>query len=206
MHDVRPALIATLVVAMAGCGVVPGDAVLRPGHPEKAAEFYQRGAEHGNADAAFRLGMLIDKREVSSIVYGSAFSWFKKACELGSLAGCHNVGVAYEYGTNGLPKDYVQAQAYYLKAAAAGYMPSQYNLGSLYANNHVSPPNDVEGLKWVLLAQMSAAKDEAQPLAQWVLQDLPGHKRRLEMRLSDTQIQEASRLADEWKSAGLRPR
>lgn len=202
IHPLRTALLAILAFGVAGCGVIPGDAAAKFGQPEQAAKYYQREANKGNAEAALRLGNLVDERKVSSTIYGSAVDWFKKASELGSLEGCHNVGVAYEYGTHGLEKDYVQAQAYYLKAATAGYMPSQYNLGSLYANNHVSPPNDVEGLKWMLLAQMSAAQDKTQPLAQKVLDDLPGHKTRLEMRLSDAQLQEARALAEEWKATG----
>ena len=143
--------------------------------------------------------MLIDKGEVGEDAYGSAGSWFKKASDLGSLAGCHNLGVAYEYGKNGMQKDYVQARAFYLRAAEAGYMQSQYNLGSMYSNNYVSPPDDMEGLKWLLLAQMTAAKDPKLPLYEWVLKDPPGHKRRLEGRLSPAQQQEALRRAAEWK-------
>src|SRR6185312_16120854 len=72
MHLVRTTLLTILVAALAGCGVIPGDAALRLGQPEKAAEFYRRGAEHGDGDSALRLGMLIDKRQVSASVYGSA--------------------------------------------------------------------------------------------------------------------------------------
>jgi TPR repeat protein len=139
---------------------------------------------------------------VSAATYGSAIEWFRKASDLGSMEACHNLGVAYEYGTHGLAKDYAQAEEYYRKAAAAGYMPSQYNLGGLYANNRISPPNDVEGLKWLMLAQMSAEQDKDQPLSHWVLEDLPGNKSRLEMRLSDAQLQEARKLAEEWKATG----
>jgi len=182
--------------------VIPGDAAARLGRPEQAAKFYKSEANRGGAGAALHLGQLIDQRQVSAATYGSALTWFREACKLGSMQACHNVGVAYEYGTHGLSKDYVQAQAYYFKAAATGYMLSQYNLGSLYANNHIVPPNDVEGLKWVMLRQMSATRDPVQPLSRWVLQDLPDHKRRLEMRLSDVQLWEARKLAEEWQPTG----
>src|SRR5258708_2928138 len=100
------------------------------------------GSEQGDPAAALRLGFLLD----------SGY-WFRKACDLGSLPGCHNAGVAYESGKGRLDKDYSQARAYYLRAAERGYMQSQYNLASLYSNNYISPPDDVEGLKWMLLAQ-----------------------------------------------------
>ncbi len=205
LHPVPGVLLVVLSFALAGCGVIPGDAALRLGSPERAAKIYQTEAEKGNADAAVRLGTLVANREVSAANYGSAIDWFKKACASGSLEGCHNLGVAYEYGTHCVAKDYAEARAYYLKAAAAGYMPAQYNLGGLYANNHVAPANDLEGLKWVLLAQMSAERHHSQAMSHWVLQDLAGYRCRLEMRLSDAQLREARALAEAWKAQPTRP-
>jgi TPR repeat protein len=199
MRAVTFGAIVALLISVTGCSSVPGDAALRSGHPEQAADLYRRGAEQGDASAALRLGLLIDQGRVSSSKYGEAGDWFKRGCALGNLPACHNVGVAYENGKNGLPKDYSEARNFYLKAAAAGYMQSQYNLASLYSNNYVTPPNDVEGLKWMLLSQISADKCKQQQLCQWVLEDPPGHKRRLESRLSGAQQQEARNLAAQWK-------
>lgn len=197
-------LVIGVIVAAAllgwGCSSVPGDAAARSGHPEQAADLYRRGAEQGDASAALRLGMLLDQGRVSPSRYGEAADWFKKGCSLGNLPSCHNVGVAYEYGKSGVSKDYSEAHNFYLKAAAAGYMQSQYNLASLYSNGYVVPPNDVEGLKWILLAQTSAEKCKQQELCQWVLRDPPGHRRRLESRLSTAQQQEAMTLARQWNA------
>ena len=192
-------LVAAALLA-SGCSSVPGDAAARSGHPEQAAELYRRGAEQGDASAALRLGLLVDQGRVSAATYGEAGNWFKKGCGLGNLPSCHNVGVAHEYGKNGLPKDYAEARNFYLKGAAAGYMQSQYNLASLYSNSHVTPPNDVDGLKWMLLAQMAADKCKQQELCQWVLRDPPGHKERLESRLSSAQREEALTLAKQWNA------
>src|SRR6266487_3375235 len=142
-------VLASVLLAASGCSSVPGDAALRSGHPEQAADLYRRGAEQGDASAALRLGFLISEARVSASKYGEAGDWFKKACALANLPACHNVGVAYEYGKNGLPKDYAESRNFYLKAAVEGYMQSQYNLASLYSNNYVTPPADVEGLKWM---------------------------------------------------------
>jgi TPR repeat protein len=181
-----------------GCSSVSGDAASRGGHPDQAAELYRRGAEQGDASAALRLGMLVDQGQVSTAKYGDAANWFKQACSLGNLPSCHNVGVAYEYGKNGVSKDYSEARNFYSKAASAGYMQSQYNLASLYSNGYIAPANDVEGLKWMLLAQTSAAKCKQEELCQWILRDPPGHRRRLEGRLSSAQQQDAAVLAKQW--------
>lgn len=194
------AVTATVLLATSGCSSVPGDAAIRSGHPEQAADLFRLGAEQGDASAALNLGLLLDKGQVSVSKYGTAGDWFKKSCALDNLTACHNVGVAYEYGKNGLPKDYVQARNFYFKAADQGYMQSQYNLASLYSNNYVTPPDDVEGLKWMLVAQLTAEKCKQQNLCQWVLEDPPGHKRRLESRLSIRQQQEARALATQGKT------
>ena len=187
-----------LILALAGCSAVPGDAALRSGHPQQAADLYKRGAEQGDAAAALRLGLIIDEGRVYG--YGTAATWYRRACDLGNLPGCHNVGVAYEYGKSGLPKDLEQSEVFYRKAASAGYMQSQYNLGSMYSNNYITPPNDVEGLKWLLIAQKAAAECKQMKLCQWVLRDPPGHKRRLESRLATDQQKEAEALASQWSA------
>jgi len=193
-------IFAIMALSSLGCSSVPGDAAARSVHPDQAAELYRRGAEQGDASAALRLGILLDQGRVNPSKYGEAADWFKRGCSLGSLPSCHNIGVAYEYGKNGVSKDYSEARTFYLKGAAAGYMQSQYNLASLYSNGHIAPANDVEGLKWMLLAHASAEKCKQQKLCQWVLQDPPGHRRRLEARLSSAEQQEAVTLAKQWRA------
>jgi TPR repeat protein len=204
MEDFMRAMPIWTIMAVAfwtsGCSSVPGDAALRGGHPEQAADLYKRGAEQGDASAALRLGLLIERGRVNAVKYGEAGEWFLRGCGLGSMPACHNAGVAYESGRNGLPKDYSEAHNFYLKAAAAGYMQSQYNLASLYSNSYVKQANDVEGLKWMMVAQMSAEKCKRQELCQWILEDPPGHRRRLESRLSAAQQQEALDLAKQSNS------
>lgn len=200
MRTLALSVIGVALLLSVGCSAVPGDAAVRSGQLEQAAELYRRGAEQGDASAALRLGLLIDQGRVSPAKHGEAGDWFKRGCSLGDLPSCHNVGVAYEYGKNGLAQNYSEAYAFYLKAATEGYMQSQYNLASLYSNSFVMPPNDVEGLKWMLLAQMSAERCKPQELCQWILEDPPGHRRRLETRLSSAQQEEAATLAKQWNA------
>jgi TPR repeat protein len=47
----------------------------------------------------------------------------------------YNVGVFYHHG-RGVPQDFKQAMAWYLKAAKQGDAGSQYNIGTLYRNGH----------------------------------------------------------------------
>lgn len=200
MRNLSPSIILTsLCICIAGCAHTPGDAALRAGHPENAAILYKAGAEQGDASAALKLGLLLEDGRVKADTFGSSASWYERACKLGSQPGCHNVGVSYEYGKNGVNKDITKAYSYYVITAESGYMQSQYNLASLYSNQYVQPQNDVEGLKWILLAQDAAKRCQSVPFCQWILDDPPGHKSKIKSRLSDDQVMYAETLAISWK-------
>lgn len=190
-------LLILLIPYVVACSTTPGDAAYRGGHPEQAANLYMKGAELGDSTAADKLGLMISQGEVSVEKYGNALKWFVRACELGSNAGCHNSGHAYEYGQAGAHKDYNKARDYYLIAADKGFMQSQYNLGSLYSNQYFH--NDVEGFKWMLLAERAANACAKVPLCKWVMEDPPGHRTKLKNRMTKNQIAEAEQLANQWK-------
>lgn len=185
-----------LLLLASACSTTPGDAAYRSDHPTAAADLYRQGANQGDPNAALKLGLLISNSEVSASQYGSANSWFEKACSQQILAACHNAGVGYEYGKHGVSINYSNAEAFYLKAAENGYMQSQYNLGSLHANQNLH--NDVQGLKWLLLAQATANKCPSTPLCQWVLDDPPGHISTLKKRMQPQEIERAQSLSSQW--------
>jgi hypothetical protein len=138
---------------------------------------------------------------VSASDYGAAITWFARACELKDVVSCHNAGVAYEYGPEqGDPEvsiDYEKAGQYYLRAAERGYMQSQYNLGSLYANEHLS--GDSAGLVWLLVAQKSAGTCRKNELCKWISNDPPGHLARLRSRMPLVDQKGAEVSAASWK-------
>jgi TPR repeat protein len=70
--------------------------------------------------AALKLGFLIEDDASLSTDFGAAGRWFIRACEIGDDAGCHNAGVGFEYGKNGLTKSYDQARDYYQRRHHAG--------------------------------------------------------------------------------------
>lgn len=193
------AIMGVMFLVTVSCAGTPGDAALRGGHPEAAANLYAKGAELGDAEAALKLGLLISNGTIADTKYGSSLKWYLRACELGSLPGCHNVGVAYQEGTDGLTKEPQKAYEYYMKSAEKGYMQAEYNLASLYSEQLVQPPNDVEGYKWMLLSQRAAQKCIKYPLCGWIVKDPPGHKEKLKSRLTDEQIKQAETLAESWK-------
>jgi hypothetical protein len=177
-------------------GATPGDAAVRGGHVEQGAKLYRRGAEQGDGEAALKLGLLIESGSLRDPAYGAAGDWYSKGCDLGNVVACHNAGVGHEYGSLGLSKDLEAAQDLYRRAAERGYMQSQYNLGSLYANDHFA--DDVQGLAWLLSAQRIAKQCVGKELCDWILRDPPGHISKLRQRMSAEQMTAAEAQAEKW--------
>ncbi|WP_455223461.1 tetratricopeptide repeat protein [Kaarinaea lacus] len=88
----------------------------------------------------------------------AALQAFEKACTLGNNYGCHKIGIAYNNGLYGFDKDYERAKQWYLKAAEKGYAASQQNIANLYAHRLLPEMDDVEGYKWLLLAEKTTAE------------------------------------------------
>ncbi len=191
-------VIIGILAIPATCSSTPGDAALRGGHAEAAANLYAKGADLGDPEAALKLGLLISDGTIADSKYGTALKWYSRACDLGSLPGCHNVGVAYQEAKHGVSKDGQKAYEYYLKSAQRGYMQSQYNIASLYSDKEIKPVNDVEGYKWLLLSQQSAQRCKDKPLCAWILRDPPNHGAKLKSRMSESEIKEAEELARLW--------
>ena len=176
----------------------PGDAAYRSGHFEQAAELYKKGAEQGDAIAAIKLAFIFKKVQLTSDFKTPLF-WFEKACKLGKPMACHNAGYGYEEALYGLKsKDLNKAESLYRIAAEKGYMQSQYNLASMYSNNYVTPPNDIEGYKWFLISSINAEKCSDKNLCKWILSDPPKHGEKLKNRLTEEQIEKAEELAESW--------
>jgi TPR repeat protein len=53
------------------------------------------------------------------LAFANAYVLYRRACDLGLLAYCNDVGRLYERG-DGVPKDPAAARRYYLRACAAG--------------------------------------------------------------------------------------
>ena len=61
----------------------------------------------------------------------------------------YHVGVLYESGRGGLPKDEAQAVSWYRKAAEAGEVRGMYSLGVMYENGGGGMSQDVpEAVIW----------------------------------------------------------
>lgn len=188
------ALLLALFVMPLHAATVP-DPVL----DEKTATELRRQADEGDAGAALRLGNLLARNRVPAAKFGNAADWYKKGCALDDLSACHNLGVSYENGRNGVAQDYPEAAAYYLKSAERAFLPSMLSLARLHADSKVIALDNRDGLKWMLIAQKAAGQCAGHRLCDSVLNDEKGYRSRLEARLSPTELQETRHLADVWQ-------
>jgi TPR repeat protein len=166
---------------------------------DKTANELRQKVGKGDADAALRLGNLLVQGKVSTAKYGKPVDWYKKGCTLNNLSACHNTGVSYEYGRNGVSTNYAEAATYYLKSAERAFMPSLLNLAILHADGRVTSLDNRDGLKWMLIAQKAATQCPDMAICKFALEDPKGYRARLEAPLSADERREARQLAERWQ-------
>jgi TPR repeat protein len=84
-----------------------------------------------------------------------ALRWYREAAEVGNGAAMTQIGLMYENGRGGLPKDAVQAKEWFIKAANAGDPAGMYQMGLVYFSDRTGLPNpedQVKALNWLLKA------------------------------------------------------
>ena len=110
---------------------------------------------------------------------------------LRTLAGAGNASAQFELGVmyytgEGVPKEAVQAVAWFRKAAEQGHADAQSNLGAMYARGEGVPKDLVIAYMWRNLA--AAQGDEIGKSA----------RDALEGSMTPAQIAEAQKLSREW--------
>jgi len=117
-------------------------------------------AEAGDAEAQFglaklSLGAAEDGRETGAI---EAFSWLRRAAELGHVAAQHNLGLCYEQA-KGCVADPVSSLAWFQRAAFKGYPASCRQLGMMHDRGINGATNPQEAVRWY---RRAAESDDAE--------------------------------------------
>lgn len=89
-------------------------------------------AEQGQAEAAYRLGMMYDMGLGADRDSVKAAYWYQRSAEAGHVHAQHNLAVAYANG-EGVDLNINKAMRWWKAAARSGNSDSQYNLGIVYA-------------------------------------------------------------------------
>ena len=72
----------------------------------------------------------------------------RKAAEQGNADAQYNLGVMYDEGTGGVPKDHAEALKWFRKAAEQGHAQAQFDLVVPYAFGFGVPKDYAEAFKW----------------------------------------------------------
>ncbi len=128
-----------------------GLAAFEIGDLEIAERLWLPAARAGNADAAYHLALLYERRAPGGV---AALFWYRRAARLGHSDAQHNLGLALMNG-EGVPVDMAQALYWWRKAARQGNVDSQYNLGLVYAlgRNGVRPDRQRARYWWLQAAR-----------------------------------------------------
>ncbi|KAM3578754.1 hypothetical protein VKS41_008773 [Umbelopsis sp. WA50703] len=137
----------------------------------KAMEYFRKGAQSGNAQCNFMLGVYYSApQDGSSVDQAAAFKHFQKAAIKGMPEAQYNVGLRYFTG-NGVEQNFVNAAEFYLMAAAQGFPLAESNLARMYYEGRgVKPSLEKAEKLWRKLADRGGpiGKDAEKCLEQYI--------------------------------------
>lgn len=189
----------------------------------EAAKWYRKVAETGFAPAQYYLASLYEDGAGVPKDYGEALKWYRKAADQGFPEAQTNLGAMYADGL-GVPQDFAEAVKWYLKAAAHDYPIAQSNLGIAYHTGKGAAQDHAEAVKWFTKAAEQGdptgqfwlgvayakgegvARNPVQACMWLILANEQGFEQAAEIEnslvatMTETQIDEAQRLAREWKA------
>jgi TPR repeat protein len=129
----------------------------------EAVRWYQRSADHGHAQAQYKLGRAYLYGVGASTDLVEGVKWFRMAAAQGNSSGQNGVGVCYKNGL-GVEKDVLKAVMWFRKATDQGNALAQYNLGDCYYSGIGLPEDKHEAVLWY-----QKAADQGNALAQNML-------------------------------------
>jgi TPR repeat protein len=104
--------------------------------PTKAARWFRKSAEQGNADAQYRLGDMYYEGKGVALDPTEAAKWYRKAAEQGDSDAQSMLGHMYLKG-NGVALDFEEAAKWYRKSSDQGDKLAQIWLGCAGLSNRV---------------------------------------------------------------------
>jgi TPR repeat protein len=135
--------------------------------PTQAAESIESKAEHGDAEAQFKLGQRCADGELEAQDFASAARWYLQAAQQQHPLAQFNLGLLYAHG-QGVPRDDGQALAWILRAAQQGIADAQFNLGmrhyrvAIQAGQNDRSEARIEAYVWLNLAAAQGHKGSAE--------------------------------------------
>ncbi|MBS7555065.1 SEL1-like repeat protein [Ancylobacter dichloromethanicus] len=141
-------------------GDLPGDL------PGGIASPALRGAAlGGDLGAAFEIARRFMEGEGVAPSPAHAAQWYAFASAQGSAPATYRLGMLYEKGADGVPRDVARALALYEQAAGAGNVAAMHNLGVLLASGDAGAPDYGAAAQWFTRAAERGVRDSQYNLA-----------------------------------------
>jgi len=177
------------------------------GSREEALPLLRPLAEAGCAKAQAKLSGLYDQPREHGGDPEKTLRWMQLAAENGNAEAQFYMGVSYDFGTLGhASRDFEKALVWYRRAAEQGEPRAMRELSRMYLAGHGVQPNQVEALKWLLLAVPRYPPPTERP-AYGAGFDTTGrteataYRARLADYLSTKVVTDAERKAKAWEKA-----
>jgi len=151
-----------------------------------AFALWEELAKQGHAPSQTNLGFMLSVGHGVPLDFTEAAKWYRKAAEQNEPKAQLALGHLYSNG-DGVPQDYAEALSWFLKAANQSNTNAQISIGSMYSNGDGVPQDYVKAYMWYSIAV--AGGDQIGG----IIRDS------LAAKMTQTQIDEAGKLADDWK-------
>jgi len=115
-----------------------------------------------------------------------AVKWYRLSAERGHVSAQYNLGVMSGRG-EGVPQDFKEVVRWYRLSAEQGHVNAQYNLGVMYRNGLGVSRDHVLAHMWWSISGFNGDEEGVKK------------KNIAEKRMTQLQIEEAQRLARNWK-------
>ncbi len=177
-----------------------GDAAYQRGDYAEALAILRPLALQGDAKAQNDLGLMYLNGRGVTESRAEATLWLRLSADQGNADAQARLGHVYFYGWGSVRPDYTESSKWYLAAAEQGYAEGQEIMGSHFESGLGVPQDDVEALKWSILA-LSAFPASA---AESVKHGATVQRDREAEKMSPDELAEAEKRARDWKPTAFR--
>lgn len=164
-----------------------------PKDAAKAAEWYLKAAQQGDAPAAARLGSMYWIGDGVARDPAQAATWYALGAAKGNALAQVGIGYMSMQGS-GTPIDFKAAAGWFAKSAEQGDASAMLALGTLFELGKGVPQDVVQAYKWYALATVDDGEYD-----QELFDRATRSRDELARKITPAQVEEGEREARQWK-------
>lgn len=159
---------------------------------EKAIDWFRKAAEQGDADAQLHIAWCLEDLHAPHDEFTSAY---RKAAEMGNRDAQCALGYWYLNGEEGYPKDIIEADRWFRRAAEHGEHEAQFQMGVSYDIGRSVKKSKKEAAKWYMRA---ASKNNVRALYELGCCYYYGDGVRMDNRAAYSRFKRAAERGHAW--------